>query len=170
MTRRTHEAGPSSLRVVEACCVEASRGTILVALGTVPGTNRWVIEVRSDPQHPLLIEHGGLALRIEKVRYDERRARDLQARVLRAIELADISRLRKTCRPQERLDDFFCWAFGLVSLEEARLIQEINEASAALARARDRGELSHEQYLREYARVEHAIRLRPASVQPAGKG
>ncbi len=135
---------------------------IVVALGTVPGTKHWVIAVWSDPEHPLVAERAGLALRIEKLRYDEPRARALYARVLRAIELADIGRLRKTCRPQDRLDDFFCWAFGLVSLDEARSLQETNDASAALVRARDRGELSHDEYLREHALVARAIRLRHA--------
>lgn len=150
------------LRMVESCRVEASRAGIIVALGTIPGTAHWVVAVWSNPEHPLLAERAGLALRIERVRYDEPRARALYSSVLRAIELADIGRLRKTCRPQERLDDFFCWAFGLVSLDEARILQELNDASASLASARDRGELTHEQFLREHARIERAIRLRHA--------
>ena len=162
--------GRRRLRMIESCRVQASHAAMVVALGTIPDTSHWVVAVWSDPEQPLLVERGGLALRIEKVRYDEPRARALYARVLRALELADIARLRKTCRPQERLDDFFCWAFGLVSSEEAREIQEINDASAALARARDRGELSQDEFLREHARITRAIRLRHAWSGGKGRG
>lgn len=160
--------GRRRLRMIESCRVQAPHAEMVVALGTIPDTNHWVVAVWSDPAQPLLVERGGLALRIEKVRYDEPRARALYARVLRALERADLAHLRKTCRPQERLDDFFCWAFGLVSLDEARAIQELNDASAALARARDRGELSQDEYLREHGRIIRAFRLRPAG--SGGKG
>lgn len=160
--------GRRRLRMIESCRVQASHAAMVVALGAVPDTNHWVVAVWSDPGQPLLVECGGLAMRIERVRYDEPRARALYARVLRALEGADLAGLRKTCRPQERVDDFFCWAFGLASLDETRAIQGLNEASAALARARDRGELSQDEFLREHARLVRAFRLRHAG--PGGKG
>lgn len=97
----------------------APTATIRVVLSTLRGTGRWMLDACLDGAHPLIDGRDGVVLSIHKVRYDEPRARKLYGKVLRAIELADISGLRRACLVRERDDVFFCWAFGLASLEDS---------------------------------------------------
>ena len=131
-TARTTQAAPAGARVVEHAQVQFSvedasavrfgfepSATVRVVLSTMPGTGHWFVEVLCDDENPLLAGRLGIALQMLRRRYDEPRARTLYTTLLRAIELADISRLRKVCPARARADAFFCWAFGLRPLEQS---------------------------------------------------
>lgn len=128
--------------VVAQCVCRPRDVEVVLVLARLPPSRGWVITAIADRTAPFVAEANGVVLFVRRKSYSPARAREVFARLRRAIESADLGRLARLARSGEIDHVFFRRAFGLLSDAEAFARKLENATAVELWNAAERGEIT----------------------------